>query len=111
MSPLRAWMRQRGRPGWYSWVVVVMVPVLASMAVLVVSLRINQRAVQQERIAREAAIVTARDASRDTLCEIIILYDDSYKQHPPKPGGGGVALAAAISRARAANHCPPYKGD
>lgn len=100
MSPLRRWMTEHRLPSWYSWVVVVLVPVMASTAVLIVSLRTNQRSIERERAAREQSQVA--------FCNIVILLDDSYHQTPPKLDSGK-KLAKAISTARVVNHCPPYK--
>jgi hypothetical protein len=95
-------MREHGRPGWYSWLVVVLVPIMASVAVLVVSLRVNQRSIERERVARIA--------SEQAFCAIIVLIDDSYRQQKPPPGTATARLALAISNARVVNHCPPYQG-
>lgn len=85
-------MEEHGRPGWYAWVVVVLIPVLVSMGVLVVSLRVSQRTVGQERNARLAA--------QQAYCAILVLIDDSYRQSKPVPGTPSFALASAVARAR-----------
>lgn len=100
--PLRRWMHEHDHPGWYSWVVVVMAPILASMAVLNISLKVNERSIERERSAREA--------STRAFCSIIILLDDSWHDTPP-PSQSGKALALAVSNARAVNHCPTHQGD
>jgi len=101
--PLRRWMREHGRPGWYSWVVVVMLPIMAAIAVLIISLRVNERSIDRER--------SARLASQEAFCAIIVLIDDSYHEQRPPPGTASARLALAISNARTINHCPPYKGE
>lgn len=85
-------------PTWYSWVVVVLVPVMASVGVLVVSLRVNQRSIERERAARQA--------TEQAFCQIIIVLDDAYARAAP-PTAAGKQLAAAIAGARQANHCAP----
>lgn len=95
-------MTQHGLPSWYSWLVVVLVPIMAAVAVLVVSLRVNQRSIERERAARVA--------SEQAFCAIIVLIDDSYRQQRPPPGTASARLALAISNARVVNHCPPYRG-
>ena len=101
--PLRRWMREHGRPGWYSWLVVVLVPIMASVAVLVVSLRVNQRSIERER--------TARVASERAFCQILVLIDNSYHQSRPVKGTPSYDLSRAIANARTVNHCPPYQGE
>jgi len=91
VSPLRSWMTTRGLPAWYSWVVVVMLPVMASMAVLVVSLRVNERSIERERAAREA--------TDQALCSVFAPLDDQYKATPP-PTKSGKVFAANIAEAR-----------
>lgn len=102
MSPLRRWMLRHGWPGWWAWVAVVLIPLMASMGVLVVSLRVNERSIQRERAARLA--------SERAFCGIIVLLDDQWHQVPPTTVSGR-RLASAIAAARTVNHCPPYKGD
>jgi hypothetical protein len=91
-------MTDHGRPSWYSWVVVVVVPLMASVAVLVISLRINEQSIQREREARRA--------SEQAFCGIVTLLDDSYRRTPPTTPAGR-DLAAAVRDARAGYRCPP----
>lgn len=107
MSPLRKWMTAHGRPEWYSWVVVVVVPLLASMGVLVVSLRVNQQAIERERSARVAAERQV-EASRLALCEIYVILDDAYQRTAPTTEAGR-DIAEAVARARVVNRCPPRR--
>lgn len=102
MSPLRRWMRTHGYPAWYSWLVVVLVPIMASVAVLIVSLRVNQQSIKREH----AAFVQSQRA----FCGIVILLDDTYRLKPPPPGSTTERLAQAVAYARAANNCPPHQG-
>lgn len=107
--PLRGWMTSRSLPSWYSWLVVVLVPVMASVAVLVVSLRVNQRSIERERAATERAVAAeraARQAGEQALCEIYVILDDAYASAAPTTPAGR-KLAAAVANARAVNHCPP----
>ena len=104
MSPLRGWMREHGMPSWYSWVVVILVPIMASLAVLVVSLKVNERSLQRERQARET-LAQAQEDSRQALCRMLVLLDDSYRRQPPTTPAG-VELARAVSEARTLNRCP-----
>jgi hypothetical protein len=90
-------MTEHGRPSWYSWVVVVMVPILASIAVLVISLRINEQS-----IARETE---ARRQSEQAFCGIIIVLDDANRKGSPTTEYGR-ELARRITAARAAYRCP-----
>jgi hypothetical protein len=94
-------MRAHGRPGWYSWLVVVLVPILASMAVLVTTLKVNERTVR-ESVARESE---ARRASERAFCGIVTLLDDSYRRTPPSTQAGR-ELAMAVRNARAGYRCP-----
>jgi hypothetical protein len=90
-------MTEHGRPSWYSWVVVVVVPLMASIAVLVISLRINEQSIERERDARRA--------SEEAFCGIVVLLDDSYRRSPPSTPAGK-DLARAIGDARAGYRCP-----
>lgn len=103
--PLRKWMTDRRMPAWYSWVVVVIVPVMVSMAVLVISLRVNQRSIERERSARLAS-EQARAASEQALCQVFVVLDDAYAQAAPSTPAGK-KLAAAVANVRVTNHCPP----
>jgi len=105
MSPLRSWMTAHRMPAWYSWVVVVVVPVMVSMAVLVISLRVNQRSIDRERAARIAS-EQAQQASQRALCDIYVVLDDAYETAKPTSPAGR-KLAEAIAAARVVNHCPP----
>ena len=98
MSPLRQWMTERGRPSWYSWVVVVAVPLISSIAVLIIALEINQRSIDREQQARRA--------SEKAFCGIVVLLDESYQRQPPSTPAGK-ELARAVKSARAGYHCPP----
>lgn len=89
-------MAQHGHPTWYSWLVVVLVPVAASMAVLVVSLEVNARAVQGER--------EARLSSERALCEVVVVLDDAYRETPPATVAGR-NVAKAVADLRVANRC------
>lgn len=91
MSPLRGWMTTHGLPAWYSWVVVVLLPVMASMAVLVISLRVNERSIARERAAREA--------TDQALCSVFAPIDDGYRKTPP-PGPSGKEFARNVAAAR-----------
>jgi hypothetical protein len=96
MSPLRRWMTEHGRPSWYSWVVVVMVPILVSTGVLIVALRVNQRSIERERAERLAA--------ERAFCGIVVLLDDSYRRSPPSTPAGK-DLAREVAEARIAYRC------
>jgi hypothetical protein len=93
-------MTEHGRPSWYSWIVVVLVPVMASTAVLVVSLKINERSIERERAQREAG--------ERAFCGIVVLLDDSYRRSPPSTPAGK-DLARAVAEARIGYRCPPSR--
>jgi hypothetical protein len=90
-------MTEHGRPSWYSWVVVVLVPLMASVAVLVISLRVNEQSIEREREARRA--------SEQAFCGIVTLLDNSYRRSPPSTQAGR-ELAVAIRGAREGYNCP-----
>lgn len=94
MSPLRRWMTSHRLPAWYSWVVVVMLPIMASMGVLVISLRINERTIDRE--------TAARLASEHVLCQVFVVLDDAYSHAAPKTAAGK-QLAAAVHAVRITN--------
>ena len=104
MSPLRGWMTAHGRPGWYSWIVVVLVPIMASIGVLVISLEVNDRSIERERQARLTA-ERERQASDRAFCGIVVLLDDSYRRSPPSTPAGR-DLARAVNEARYGYRCP-----
>lgn len=97
MSPLRGWMTAHRLPAWYSWVVVVMLPIMASVGVLIISLRVNQQSIERERAARQA--------SEQALCQVFVVLDDAYSRAAPTTPAGK-QLAAAVASVRAVN-CPP----
>jgi hypothetical protein len=103
--PLRKWMTAHRLPSWYAWVVVVLVPVMVSMAVLVISLRVNQRSIERERAARLAS-EQARVASEQALCRVFIVLDDAWVAAAPQTPAGK-KLAEAVAYVRATNHCAP----
>jgi hypothetical protein len=102
MSPLRRWMADHRMPAWYSWVVVVLLPIMASVGVLVVTLRVSERTTQ-EAVDRERA---ARVASEQVLCQVFIVLDDVYAETAPTTAAGK-KLATAVAAVRASNHCAP----
>lgn len=86
-------MTARGLPSWYSWVVVVMLPIMAAAGVLVISLKVNERSIDRERLAREQ---TDR-----ALCAVFAPLDDGYRKAPPaSEGGKEFAKNLAVARAR-----------
>lgn len=89
--PLRRFMTEHGLPSWYSWLVVVMLPIMASVLVLVVSLRVNERSIERERLAREQT-----DAA---LCAVFAPIDDGYRKAPP-PSASGKEFAKNVASAR-----------
>ena len=92
-------------PAWYSWVVVVLVPIMASVGMLVISLHLNQQSIEREREAR-LALESAVRASERALCEVFIVIDDAYARAAPTSPAGR-QLAAAVANVRKSNHCPP----
>lgn len=82
--------------------------VACTITVLIVSLIVNQRAIERERSARIAAAQSA-EASRVALCGIYVLLDDAYRARPPAPKTTGAELAVAVAAARIANHCAAGK--
>jgi hypothetical protein len=96
MSPLRKWMTEHGRPSWYSWVVVVLAPIIAATAMLIVSLKINAQSIAREREARQA--------SEQAFCGIVVLLDDAWTRTPPTTQSGR-ELAVAVDRARHDYRC------
>lgn len=98
MTARSFWVGPDGRPSWYSWVAVVLVPLLASTAVLIVSLRVNQRSIEREQMARHA--------SEQATCEVWVLLDDLYRKTPPATESGR-ALARVVANLRTVNHCTP----
>lgn len=85
---------------WYALVAVVVVPLLGCVGVLILSLRINERSVDRERVARQA--------SEQALCQVWVVLDDAYSSGPTVPTTPlGRQLAAAIENMRSVNHCTP----
>lgn len=80
-------------PAWYTWFAVVLLPIVVSMGVLVVSLRVNERSVERERAARVV--------SQQTFCQVFILLNDFYqKASPPTDAGKKIAQAIAVTVVR-----------
>lgn len=93
--PLRRYMTEHGLPSWYSWLVVVLLPILTAMGVLVVALRVNERSIDRERAAREQA-QRQTDAA---LCSVFAPLDDSYSATPPATAAGK-AFAVKVAAVR-----------
>lgn len=89
-------MTTRGLPAWYSWVVVVMLPIMAAVAVLVISLRINERSIERERAARLA--------TDNALCSIFTPLNDGYRAAPPTTTSGKVFAANLAEATRKVCH-------
>ena len=89
-------MTTHGLPAWYSWLVVVLLPVMASVAVLVISLRINERSIERERAAR---VATDR-----ALCSVFSPLDDGYRAAPPSTTSGKVFAANLAEATRRVCH-------
>ena len=96
MSPLRRYMTEHGMPSWYSWVVVVLLPVFTSTAILIICLRVNQRSIDREH----AAVAKSAAATDAALCSLVAPIDDGYRAVPPATQSGKV-FAANVARARA----------
>lgn len=93
--PLTRFMTSRGMPSWYSWLVVVMLPVMAAVTVLIIALRVNERSIERERTAREQA----QEQTDEALCSVFAPIDDGYKQTPPATAAGKV-FAVRIAQVR-----------
>jgi len=94
--PLRRWMTTHGLPSWYSWVVVVLMPIMASIAVLTIALRVNERSIDRERTAREQA----QQQTDEALCSVFAPIDDGYKNTAPPATEAGREFAKNIAAAR-----------
>lgn len=90
-------MTAHGRPGWYSWIVVVLVPIMASVGVLIVSLTVNQRS-----IARETA---ARVSTERAMCAMLELFTTGPPPVAGPAGDRGRAVLAAMRAYRATLRC------
>jgi type II secretory pathway pseudopilin PulG len=88
-------MTTRGLPAWYSWVVVVLLPIMASVGTLVISLRINTQSLERERVAREQA----QQQTDAALCAVFAPIDDGYRATPPATDSGK-AFAKNLAAAR-----------
>lgn len=77
------------------WLTAANLMILALGATIIY--QVNTRSIARERSAREA--------SEQAFCGIIVLLDDSWRSTPPT-APSGKALAAAVAEARAVNHCP-----
>lgn len=88
--------------GWRPLIVIVLLPIMASIGVLVVTLRVSERTTQQA-IARERS---ARLASEQVLCQVFVVLDDVYAETAPTTPAGQ-RLAAAVAAVRVSNRCAP----
>jgi hypothetical protein len=96
MSPLRRWMTSHGLPSWYSWAVVIGTSITSSVLVLIVSLNVNQRALERER--------QQRLAGQQAWCGVIVTMDNAWRSAPP-PTATGRQMAKGIAALRRQYRC------
>lgn len=87
--PLKRWFVSHSMPGWYSWVVVVLLTSVSMGGALVISLTANQRSIEREQQARAEA--------EQAICDLVSLYDKVYQQEPPTTPTG-VSIARGIKQ-------------
>jgi hypothetical protein len=81
--------------GWYPIVVLVMVFVVATGLNIMFTLYVDNERKQSERKAQAAAQVAARKQS----CQLVVAFDELYKETPPQtPAGQNVAALWAEYR-------------
>lgn len=81
----------------YQLIMVILVPLFASVGMLIVALERNQSSIDRER--------RSRVASEQALCQIYGLLDASYRRSPPTTPAGK-SLATAVAAAMVVNSCP-----
>ena len=74
MMPLREWMSEHGRPGWYSWLVVIAGSLVSMIVSVSVSVQMNERALERDRQQRTERQVEGLRVA----CEVIIRMRDAY---------------------------------
>lgn len=92
---VRTQIRHRGM-GVYAWVALLLSSITLPVLSLVISLQLNDRAIERER--------TARLASEQAICAIVVAQSDAYRQHPPTTLTGRT-VAAKMAALRSAYHC------
>ena len=81
--PLKRWFADHGLPPWYSWLVVIGLTLASNLLTLVVVLNLSERAVTNERKAREAAAVESQESSersRRGLCLVIQSQENVFTE-------------------------------
>jgi hypothetical protein len=92
---VRTQIRHRGM-GVYAWVAVLISSITLPVLSLVISLNLNDRAIDRERMARLA--------SEHAMCAIVVAQSDAYRQHPPTTPAGRT-VADKMAALRLAYHC------
>ncbi len=87
--PLRRWFSAHGLPGWYSWVVVVVLSITTSGLSLAISINAQHR--QQEQ-------------GRQASCAVIVAQDNAFSEATPATNAGRRA-AMAWHSLREQLHC------
>lgn len=84
--PLRRWFSAHGLPGWYSWVVVVLLSITTSGLSLALSINSIHQAQATQRKQQEQ--------SRQASCAVIVAQDDAFTDPAPVTTAGKKAATA-----------------
>lgn len=90
MAPLRKSMTNNGLPGWYSWVIVILMTVILSGGAMAIAIRTAGQAVEAERKARLESVESTRKAT----CVVIRAQNSAYTDVPPSTAAGRNAAEA-----------------
>lgn len=92
--------RPDGRPGWYSWLAMLLSSLTMGALAIIVSISLAGKALDKAEQAR-------RDADAK-WCSLLVTLDDSYSDPAHVPSSLlGKAIAKAIGDLRKAYACPP----
>ena len=90
MAPLRRTMTDHGLPGWYAWVIVIVMTILLSGGAMALSIRSSKQAIEAERMAR----IESAENTRLATCSVVLAQMSAYREVPPVTAAGKKAAQA-----------------
>ncbi len=96
--PLRRWMREHTRPGWYSWLVVIGGCLISMVISVTIAVQMNSAALARERHERAVAEqkeIERRAQSKVISCAFIDKINSAYQDQKQELSGPGLSIAAA----------------
>lgn len=87
--PLKRWFRERGHPGWYSWLVVVALTAASAALSVVVNRGLTQNALEADRRAKADAEAKAQqlaENNRRGMCSVFLAQERVFAEAETEVG-------------------------